>query len=94
MNGACSSKVFWHRPLGPWAGVKKVKYHVTFHHITLCVFSQIKDKKHVKSDFHAVAWVMPQGWDFGALGRGSNFFSNMVMWHIKSTGMRNRIECK
>ena len=22
------------------------------------------------------------------------FFSNMVMWHIKSTGMKNRTECK
>ena len=34
---------------------------------------------------------MPQGSDFGALGvpRGS-FFSNMVMWHIKSTGTTSR----
>ena len=47
----------------------------------LCVFSQMKKAKH-RLDFHSVAWVMPQGWDFGALGvpRGSNnFFSNMVM---------------
>ena len=47
-------------------------------------------------DFYS-AWVMPQGWDFGALRvpRGSKFFfSNMVMWHIKSTGMTSRTECK
>ena len=31
------------------------------------VFSQIKDTKHIRRDFHSVAWVMPQGWDFGVL---------------------------
>ena len=98
MNGAWNSKLFLALP--PWAlgRSQKVKYHVTFHHITLCVFSQMKDKKHIRRDFHSVAWVLPQGWDFGALGvprgRGSIFFSNMVMWHIKSTGMRSRTECK
>ena len=42
----------------------------------LCVFSQMKDTKHIRRDLHSVAWVMPQGWDFGALGvpRGSNNF--------------------
>ena len=49
----------------------------------------MKDTKIIRQDFYSVAWVMPQGWDFGALGmpRGSKiyFFSNMVMWHIKST---------
>ena len=34
---------------------------------TLCVFSQMKDTKHIRRDFHSVAWVMPQGWDFGVL---------------------------
>ena len=40
------------------------------------MFSQLKDTKHIRQDFHSVAWVMPQGWDFGALGvpRGSFFF--------------------
>ena len=64
---------------------------------TLCVFSQMKDTKHIRWDFYFVPWAMPQGWDFGALGvpRGSKFFfSNMVMWHIKSTGMMSRTECK
>ena len=32
------------------------------------MFSQTKDTKHIRRDFHPVAWVMPQGWDFGALG--------------------------
>ena len=35
---------------------------------TLCVFSQMKDTKHSRLNFHSVTWVMPQGWDFGALG--------------------------
>ena len=36
----------------------------------------MKDSKHIRRDFHSVAWVTPQGWDFGAQGvpRGSNFF--------------------
>ena len=33
----------------------------------------MKDTKHIRGDFYSVAWVMPQGWDFGTLGvlRGS-----------------------
>ena len=64
----------------------KVKYHeisvTIFLYKILCVFSQMKDTKHIRRDFYSVAWVMPQGWDFGALGvpRGSKiFFSNMVL---------------
>ena len=30
---------------------------------TLCVFSQIKDRKHIEQNFHSVAGVMPLGWD-------------------------------
>ena len=42
----------------------------------LCVFSQMKDTKHIRRDFYSVACVLSQGWDFGALGvpRGSNNF--------------------
>ena len=28
----------------------------------------MKDTKHIRRDFHSVAWVMPQGWNFWALG--------------------------
>ena len=34
----------------------------------VCVFSQMNGTKHIRQDFHYVALVMPQGWDFGALG--------------------------
>ena len=45
-------------------------YRVNFKdfYIKLYVFSQIEDIKHTKGNFHSIAWVMPQGWDFGALG--------------------------
>ena len=36
----------------------------------------MKDTKHIRPDFHSDPWVMPQGWDFGALGvpRGQKKF--------------------
>ena len=126
-------------PLGPWVGAKrsniiKSKLQSQFQRFlnqTLCIFSQKKDIKHIRWDFHSAAWVMPRGWtwgyhgglgvkiffseikpDFvcelltriahapaqffgsrppGALERGQKFnFLNMVMWHIKLTGMGSR----
>ena len=32
---------------------------------TLCVFSQMKDIKHIRRDFHSLALVMPKGSDLG-----------------------------
>ena len=47
---------------------------------TLCVFSHMKDTKHIRRDFHSAAWVMPQGSDFGVpwgvWGVKIFFFSN------------------
>ena len=73
---------------------QKVKYHLIqitksnskFLYQTVCLFSQMKDTKHIRRDFNSVAWVMPQWSDFWALGVPRCSFSNMVMWHIKSTG--------
>ena len=65
---------------------------------TLCVFSQMKDIKHIRWDFHSVAWVMPQGPDLrgykGREGEGVKkyFFpefnqiwcsSNLHEWHMQ-----------
>ena len=103
MNGACNVKLFGPAPWGPGEGSKgqisfNFNYKVNFKdfYTKRCVFSQMKDTKHIRRDFYSVPWVMPQGWDFGALRvpRGSIFFSNMVMWYIKSTGMTSRTECK
>ena len=35
---------------------------------TVCVFSQIKDRKHIEQNFHSVAGVMLKWWDLGVLG--------------------------
>ena len=50
----------------------------------------MKDITHIRHDFQAVAWVMPQGWDLG-VQRGQKLnFLNMVVWHIKLKGMISR----
>ena len=60
-------------PLGPWGGAKRSNIIKSqsqsqfqrFLNQTLCVFSQMKDIKDIRRDFHLVPWVMPQGWDLG-----------------------------
>ena len=53
---------------------------------TLCVFSQMKDIKHIRQDFHLAAWVMPQGWDLGVpsgvLGSIFFFFRNSTRFGV------------
>ena len=61
----------WHnflgpRLLGPWGGAKRsniIKSQLQsqfqrFLILTLCVFSQMKDIKHIRWDFHSVPWGM------------------------------------
>ena len=57
-------------PLSVTMSISKILYQI------LCVFSQMRDTKHIRRDFYSVVWVMPQGWDFRAQGvpRGSNIF--------------------
>ena len=91
MNGRATA-YFMPRRLGRG---QKVKYHLisitkSFSKIlyqTLCVFSQIKDTKYTGRDSYSVAWVMPNGCDFGALGvpMGQTFF--LQTW---SCGISNR----
>ena len=59
--------------LGGGGGSNIIKSHLLSHfqrflNQTLCVFSQMKDIKHIKRDFHSTAWVMPQGWLGGTVG--------------------------
>ena len=64
---------FGPHPLGPWGGAKRSNIIKSqsqcqfqrFLNETLCVFSQLKDIKHIRWNLHSVAWVMPQGWDLG-----------------------------
>ena len=76
MNGAHSGTFFLHHPLGPWGGANRsniIKFQLLiqfqiFLNQTLCVFSQMKDIKHIRHDFHLVTWVMPHGSDFWGTG--------------------------
>ena len=77
MNGVCNGTFFFcPAPWGPGEGPKGqislniIKFQLLsqfqkFLNQTLCVFSQMKDIKHIRRDFHLAAWVMPQGWDLG-----------------------------
>ena len=64
---------FGPHPLGPWGGASRSNIIKSqsqsqfqrFLNQTLCVFSQMKDIKHIRQDFHSIPWVMPQGWDLG-----------------------------
>ena len=105
MGPATTFFFFWQGPLGPEEGSKgqisfnfKVNFN-DFLYQTLCVCSQVKDTKHIRRDFHSVAWVMPQGWDFGALGvtRGVNFFffkHGHVAYQIYGDDEQNRMQVK
>ena len=75
------------RPLGPWGRAKSsniIKSQLQrqfqrFFNQALCVFSQMKDIKHIRRDFHSVVRVMPQGLALGGTmrGLGSNLFSKI-----------------
>ena len=51
---------------------------------TLCVFSQMKDIKHIRHDFYFHHLGHASG--VGLMGAGGQKFNflNMVMWHVKS----------
>ena len=82
MNGARNEKKNGLAPWGPGEGSKgqisfnfNYKVNIKDFYTKLCVFSQMKDTKHIRRNFHSVAWVKPKGWDFGALGcPGGHFF--------------------
>ena len=62
----------------------------------VCVLTK-KDTKHIRRDFYSVTSVMPQGWDFGALGapRGSNnFFFKHGHVAYQIDGHDERSKCK
>ena len=67
-----------------------------FFYQTFCVFSRIKDIKHIKQEFYSIAWVMPQGWNFWALGctGGQIFFfeHGHVAYQIDGDDEKNRMQ--
>ena len=100
MNGACDD-IFFAPPPGTLGRGQKVKYQLIsitksrFLYQTLCVFSQ--DKKHIGRDFNSVAWVMPQGWNFGrwVCPYGHLFCKNgNVAYQIDGDDGQNRMQVK
>ena len=49
----------------------------------------MKDIKHIRWDFHLIAWVMPQGWDLGVPWGvwGVIFFRNSTRFGVRVTYM-------
>ena len=86
--GCAMVHFFCPAPWGPGEGPKgqislniiKIQLQSQFQRFlnqTLCVFSQMKDIKHIRQDYHLAAWVMPQGgtWGYrGGLGRSKKKF--------------------
>ena len=103
MNGVCNDTFFFcPAPWGPGEGPKGqislniIKFQLLsqfqrFLNQTLCVFSQMKDIKHIRRDFHLTAWVMPQGWDlgvpWGVVGSKKFFFRNSTRFGVWVTYM-------
>ena len=86
-----ATAIFFALPPGAMRRGQKVKYHLIsitksiskILYQTLCVFSQMKYTKHIRRNFYSVAWVMPQGWDFGGT---QGFKKNVQTW---SCGISN-----
>ena len=90
MNGARNSIFFCPVPWGTGEGrkgqisLKIIKFQLQsqfqrFLNQTLCVFTEMKDIKHIRRDFYLAAWVMPQGWDLEVLwGLGVNQFLSEI----------------
>ena len=106
MNGACNINIFFGpTPWGPREGSKgqisfNFNYKVNFKDFFIPNFVWIlinKRYKYIRQDFHSVPWVMPQGWDLGALGvpRMSFFFKHgHVVYQIEGDDEQNRMQVK
>ena len=85
---------FGPHPRGPWGGTKRSNYIKSqsqsqfqrFLNQTLYVFSQLKDMKHIRRDFHSVFWVVPKVWDlgvpWGGWGVQKLFFPNSTRFGV------------
>ena len=89
--GRATSNCFGPAPWGPGEGAKRsniIYFQLQsqfqrFLYQTVCVFSQIKDTKHIKRDLHHVAWVM-------TLGRSVPRGGGVKTIQIWSCGISNR----
>ena len=68
----------------PWGEVKRsniinMSVSKIFIPNSLCVFSQIKDRKHIELNFHSVARVMPRGGTCGYWGESKTLAWGFAM---------------
>ena len=104
MNGT-QSQFFLAPPPGALGRGQKIKYHLIsitksiskiFIPNCVCVLTNERYKTYQTGFLFCRLGHAPR-MELGGtrVPRGSkNFFSNMVMWHIKLTGMTSRTECK
>ena len=102
MNGACNVKRFFGP--GPWGGVKRsniIKFQLQsqfqrFLYQTLCVFSQMKDTKLIRRDFHSFAPGVGLWGAGGAQGVKNIFFfkHGHVAYQIDGDEEQNRMQVK
>ena len=59
---------------------------------TLCVFSQVKDRKHIEQNFHSVAKVIPRGGTAEHWGGGVKNFS-FGIWDGAPSTARSSCYC-
>ena len=106
MNKACNIKLFWPRPLGPCGGGQKVKYHLIsitksiskiFIPIFVCVLTIEDKKKTYQTGFALCRLGHAPGvglWGIGGAQGGGVKKIKHDHWHIKSTRMTSKTECK
>ena len=106
--GRATSTFFLAPPTGALGRGQKVKYHLisitkSISKMFIPNFASVLTNERYKTyqmDFYFVPWVMPQGWDCGALGvpRGSKkifFFKHgHVVYQIDGDDKQNRIQVK
>ena len=99
--GRATSNFFLAPPPGALGRGQKVKYHLIsitksiskiFIPNFVCVLTNERYKTY-QTDILSPG-SCPRGGTWGAQGVKKFFFSNIVMWHIKSTGMTSRTKCK
>ena len=105
MYGARNIKIFLAPPPGALGRGQKVKYHLIsitksiskiFISNFVCVLTNERYKTYQTGFLFGHLGHAPGVglWGTGvAQGVKNYFFSNMVMWHIKSMGMTSRTEC-
>ena len=103
LMGRAMSAFFWPRPRGPGEG-QKDKYLLIsittsilkiFISYFVCVLTNERYKTYQTGFSFCRLGHAPGVGLWGAWGaQVVIFFSNMVMWYIKSTGMTSRTECK